>query len=206
MVIMNKVCEPAQAFTEVEIAAVKQWQKLGCSLVQTHPLVLPKSTEQTLDSLEAVVLALIRHFRSLIEQADLWKLCRNDGEALEESALRDLFFALANAYCEANELNLRPAHGKAGTSVQFVFVESPELRYNLEIKRSDTVKLAYWYVLQSENGKKIEGTERSACVLVEFDDNASMRNLLTQLYAESLNACGKPPRLLCVSAAGVSSS
>jgi hypothetical protein len=108
-----------------------------------YPRDLNLGNTPSIDQVMEVVLKICSQFQKLIEFNDLWRLLYNkDGSVKHESAAQLLFFGVADAYCNANniDLNREPRVGRG--SVDFKLSRG-NLKITVEVKLSSNKKLVH---------------------------------------------------------------
>ena len=114
-----------------------------------------------------------------MEKNGLWYLLWHDGKPRHEKAAQRLFFAVADAYCKANGLDISPEIDSGAGPVDFKFSSGYEARVLVEIKLS-TGKVVHGYTTQLEAYKDAEGTTRAIYLVV---DVGGMRKKLETIMA-----------------------
>jgi len=124
----------------------------------------------TLDEAEDVVRKIIDQFKNLIENKGLWKELWNDkmSRARLEKAMQRLFYAVAVAYCEANNLDISPESDAGCGPVDFKISSGARIKILAELKRSSNPKLADGYAKQLEAYKGAEGTTRAFYIVIDI--------------------------------------
>ncbi|MHA7882592.1 hypothetical protein [Nitratireductor rhodophyticola] len=86
--------------------------------------------------LRRVVTLVIDHFRFMIEQNNLWELLWNKDTPKRERAAQLLFFAVADVFCKANNIDISPETNSGGGPVDFKFSSGYTRRIIVEVKLS----------------------------------------------------------------------
>lgn len=114
-------------------------QSLDLSIV---PNLLPTSKDSI--GLHNVVKDIIMHFKQLVEKQNLWEMLWNGDNPKRERASQLIFYAVADCYCRANNIDISPETDMGGGPVDFKFSEGYERRLLVEIKLSKgTVEHGY---------------------------------------------------------------
>lgn len=140
------------------------WRAVLTELARRHPVAIAKPATQTLEELERIVRQIVDAFRDLIENKGLWKEMWHNSECRHEHAAQRLFFAVADVYCKANNLDVSPEADSGGGPVDFKFSSGYAARLLVEIKLS-TGRVVHGYETQLETYKAAASTDR-ACYLV----------------------------------------
>ncbi|WP_127966015.1 hypothetical protein [Agrobacterium sp. RS6] len=86
--------------------------------------------------LSRVVTAVLDHFRMMVEQNNLWELLWHKDQPKRERAAQLLFFAVADVFCKANNIDISPETNSGGGPVDFKFSTGYSKRLIVEIKLS----------------------------------------------------------------------
>lgn len=175
------------------------WHEAASGAVVEHPLQLRLPARPTIDDISAVVMAICNRFRELIENHGLWKLLYdNGGHPKHEEAAQLLFFGVAHAYCEANNLAISPESDGGRGPVDFKFSTGYELSVLVEVKLSRNKALKSGYTKQLPTYTLAEKSKRgiylvvdngvSAQTLKSFNDlvTASQRSHISVFYVDGM--------------------
>lgn len=117
------------------------WADLAYEINKEYPKNIKPATEPTTAELNRVVVEIIEQFRYLMEKRDLWRVL-NDSESrkLEKTAQR-IFFAVAFAYCTANNLDVIPEADTGNGPVDFKFSKGghPKILVELKLSKNDVL-------------------------------------------------------------------
>lgn len=155
------------------------------------------------DEVAEVVTLIIQHFTTLIEQNGLWELLYDDDRITprREKAAQRLFFAVASAYCSANNLDLSPEADAGCGPVDFKVSQGAESKIIVELKKSSNNKLVDAF--DSQVGAYV-GAERpyaSHYVVIDVGRfTTKKREGLNRLHADALRINGIAPHLWYVDA------
>ena len=150
-----------------------------------------------------VVEQIIAYFKILVEDNGLWELLYDDDRLTpkREKAAQRLFFAVAAAYCEANNLDLSPEADAGCGPVDFKVSQGAFSKIIVEIKKSTNSKLVDAY--DSQVGAYV-GAERpyvSHYVVVDVGRlSPSKWSGLNQLRSNAMRNNGIAPALWLVDA------
>jgi hypothetical protein len=143
------------------------WVRIRQRIAGAHPLALALPKKPSLDDVENVVQRIVDHFQRLVENKGLWKeLWSSSGPRPEKSAQR-IFFAVADAYCEANHLDISPEADSGSGPVDFKISSGYKERVLVEVKLSTNTKVVDGYDVQLDTYKKSESTTRATYLLIE---------------------------------------
>jgi len=141
------------------------WHKIHEKIAQEFPFVLTLPSPPKRDNAISLVCAIVEQFKTLIENKGLWKDLWNNGSPRNEKNAQMIFFAIADTYCKANNLDVTPEADTGAGPVDFKFSAGYNIRILVEVKLSTNPKLVHGYARQLEAYKNAE-TPVSAFYLV----------------------------------------
>jgi hypothetical protein len=131
----------------------------------------------------SAVLAICLKFKELIETHALAEaLYTDDGKPRKERIAQKVFFAIADAYCAANGLDISPETNSGRGAVDFKFSMGYVLRVVVEVKLTSNTRLLHGYETQIREYQKAEGTEHAIYLVI---DNGGAPNRLAELRRRS---------------------
>ncbi|WP_224243491.1 hypothetical protein [Hyalangium gracile] len=162
------------------------WKRGIEELTAREPLAIEKPKVHDAKSMKTVVDKIIDQFTHLIENRDLWRELWHHRKRRPEKAAQRMFFAIALAYCEANDLDINPETETGQGAVDFKFSKGSTLRHLVEIKLSSNVKLVQGYTKQLELYKKGEKTLSATYVVLEVGDEGKKIETLDNIRARAI--------------------
>jgi len=165
-------------------------------IARSYPLDLQAYSARNLsiDEADEVVRSIILQFQRVVETNGLWRLLWNEklDKPRREKAAQQVFFAVANSYCVANNLDLTPEANAGEGPVDFKMSSGNDSKILVEIKKSSNSALVTGYTDQLEIYKESEQTKRAHYVIVDVGGlNEAKRRGLTQARAAA-QANGDP--------------
>ena len=154
------------------------WRDVLATIATKFPFSIRQPTAKNLDELERVVEQIMAHFQDLIEKNGLSYLLWHNGKARHEKAAQRLFFAVADAYCKANGLDISPETDSGAGPVDFKFSSGYDARILVEIKLS-TGRVVSGYKTQLEIYKNAEKTMRAFYLVINV---GRMGNKLEKIF------------------------
>jgi hypothetical protein len=118
-------------------------------VAKNHPFQIAQLKTKSQPELVRVVEMIIGQFKELVEKKDLSKLLWNGTSPRNEKAAQLLFYAVAEAYCNANNIDIAPEANMGGGPVDFKFSRGGDNRFLVEIKLS-TGRVVHGYEKQLE--------------------------------------------------------
>ena len=120
----------------------------------------PSATE-----LARIVREIIGHFRQMIEHNNLWELLWNGDTPRRERAAQLAFFAVADMFCKANNIDIAPETNPGGGPVDFRFSRGYSNRVIVEIKLSKG-RVVHGYTHQTEVYAEASKTDNAIVLIV----------------------------------------
>ncbi|MBH5322183.1 hypothetical protein [Aurantiacibacter sediminis] len=139
-------------------------------------------------AVKAVAIDALEVFKHHVENGNLWEELWIDGKPKRERAAQLLFFAIADSFCKANNIDISPEANMGGGPVDFKFSNGYKCRVVVEMKRSGG-SVKHGYERQLEIYKNAAQTEIGIFVIMNFGD---LGKKLTQIesiktYREGLD-------------------
>ncbi|MBB5223540.1 hypothetical protein HNP73_003487 [Amaricoccus macauensis] len=143
------------------------WRRIAATLADQEPFPMQVPPRLDMAGVVSVVAQIIEQFRFLIEDRRLSEELFHGGKPRPEKAAQRLFFAVAYAYCKANNLDLTPEAETGNGPVDFKVSVGFAARVLVEIKLSTNGKLVKGYTRQLEKYKTAEETLRGYYVVLD---------------------------------------
>ena len=167
------------------------WIRLRQTIALAHPLPLKLARKPTIEEVHQVVKLIVEHFRTLVEDKGLWKELWSSTRPRPEKSAQRIFFAVADAYCAANDLEISPEADAGSGPVDFKVSGSYRSRVLVEVKLSTNKKVIHGYEVQLETYKKAESTVRATYLLIDVGQMGNKYKRITALRAAALKK-GEP--------------
>lgn len=162
------------------------WHPASREAAAKYPLPLSIPEKPSIDDISAVVNAVCEKFREMVEDHGWWKLLYDkSGHAKHEEAAQLLFFGLANAYCEANDLAISPESDGGRGPVDFKFAAGYELSVIVEVKLSRNKALKQGFTKQLPTYMRAERSLRGVYLVVDNGASARTMQSFTKLVSDS---------------------
>ncbi len=142
------------------------WRRIHETIAKDFPLILKAAEPVDLKQADKVVSQIIAQFQHLIENRGLSKELWHDGKRRNEKSVQRLFFAVADSYCKANNLDISPEADTGTGEIDFKFSHGYNCRILVEIKLSDNPKVVGGYEKQLDAYKKAEHTMRATYIVI----------------------------------------
>lgn len=119
--------------------------------------------------LKELVIDTIKYFKHHIENGNLWEELWLGDQPKRERAAQLIYFAMADCFCKANNVDISPEANMGGGPIDFKFSDGYNARVLVEMKRSSgTVK--HGYEKQLEIYKDASQTNFGIFVVMDFGD------------------------------------
>lgn len=171
--------------------------KIRQHIATDEPLNLLKFSGRalTVDDVDEVARAIIAKFKDLVETKGLWKELWDEKHetARLEKAMQRLFYAVASAYCDANDLDISPESDAGCGPVDFKFSAGAKAKVLVELKRSSNSKLVAAYTAQLDAYKDAEGALRAHYVVIDIGGLSGKKMTALTGARSTLLAAGLSP-------------
>ncbi len=167
------------------------WRRIAETIAGEQPFKLDGPKKHDADSVAAVVAQIIDQFQFLIEKRRLSEELYHKGSPRPEKAAQRLFFAVAHAYCKANDIDLTPEADTGNGPVDFKMSSGFKGRVLAEIKLSTNSKVVAGYSKQLESYKDAEETTRAYYVVLDVGQMGKKAEELL-LLKNMQSKAGKP--------------
>jgi hypothetical protein len=134
--------------------------------------------------LARVVGEIIDHFRHMVEQNNLWELLWTAGKPKRERAAQLLFFAVADVFCKANNIDISPETHSGGGPVDFKFSAGYDNRILVEVKRS-TGTVVHGYKKQLEVYKTAARTDAAIFLIIDVGGMGDKLDTIQEVQRET---------------------
>ena len=146
---------------------VVTWRHVHSTIAASEPLKLFLSPDPTPDEVLKLVRKIVEHFRYLVEEKGLWELLYHEGAPRHESNAQMIFFAVADAYCKANNIDISPEADTGNGPVDFKISKSYKSRVLVEVKLSTNTRVVHGYSNQLEIYKHAEETTHAIYLVID---------------------------------------
>lgn len=145
----------------------------------------------TIDDVYKLVQEIIKQFAHLIEKRGLSKELWSKGNRRDEKSVQRIFFAVADSYCKANNLDISPEVDTGTGEIDFKFSVGYECRIIVEVKLSDNPKLVPGYEKQLEAYKNAEKTTKGIYIIMDIGKMGKKLERIWKIKSDFLS--GKLP-------------
>lgn len=157
------------------------WRKVLQVIATDFPLEIEPPVEPSVDSFYEIVMKIVEQFTYLIEKRGLWRELWHDNKRRPEKSTQRLFFAVADSYCKANNLDINPEIDTGTGQIDFKFSFGYDCRILVEIKLSDNPQVVHGYEKQLEIYKESEQTDKGVYVVVNVGKMGKKDERITKI-------------------------
>lgn len=164
-------------------------------LKQTKPYEIDNGP----DDLEAFVLDTISAFKHHVENGNLWEELWVGDKPKKERAAQLIYYAMADCFCFANDVDISPEANMGGGPIDFKFSKGYNARVLVEMKRSSgTVR--HGYEKQLEIYKAAARTEIGVFVVIDYGDLGDKLAQIKAIRQQRLDAGLKASTIVVIDA------
>lgn len=121
------------------------------------------------EEIKKFVVETLHVFKHHVENGNLWEELWINGKPKKERAAQLIYFAIADAFCRANNLDISPEANMGGGPVDFKFSKGYRARVLVEMKRSSGA-VRHGYEKQLEIYKDATQTQYGIFVIIDYGD------------------------------------
>lgn len=144
------------------------WRQLLKTISKDHPLKIQQKGKLDIDSAADIVKEINDQFEFLIEKRGLSKLLwRDKRNPHHERVSQMIYFAVADSYCKANNLDITPEADTGTGAVDFKYSSGYDSRILVEIKLSTNPKVIAGYEKQLKTYAIAERTMRATYLVID---------------------------------------
>lgn len=167
------------------------WARIAQVIADEEPYKINAPKNLDANGISKIAEEIINQFKFLIEERRLSEDLYHKGGRRPEKAAQMLFFAVAYAYCKANNLDITPEADTGNGPVDFKISIGFEGRVLIEIKLSDNPKLIKGYTKQLEKYTEAEETLHGHYVVINVGGlnkkDEELKNLHDDLVKQGRN-------------------
>jgi hypothetical protein len=177
------------------------WDFAGRVAAKESPLEIRLKKPANIDELREVVHAIIGQFKKNVEENKLYTfLYRPNGRPHHEVYAQRLFFAIADAYCAANDVALSREPNAGNGPVDFKLSVGYKEQILVEVKKSNNPNIIHGFESQLPEYEKSEAVFESVYLIVRVSEGENAIKSLTSLREKKLEQGLKVPGILYIDA------
>lgn len=168
--------------TDADPQGLLRWLDAARAAAELNPL--PLAAPKSFADAKKIVAAIVERFELLVEKKGLAKELWHGGKPRNEKSAQRLFFAIADTYCAANNLDVTPEADSGGGPVDFKFSAGYDVRILVEVKLSTNQKLVHGFTTQLEVYKDAEQTTSATYLVIDVGGMGKKDEALAKLRNE----------------------
>lgn len=146
-----------------------------------------------------VVKDTIAQFKRHVEAGNLWEELWVGRKPKKERASQLIYYAIADAFCKANDLDISPEANMGGGPIDFKFSSGYEARVLVEMKRSGGT-VVHGYEKQLEFYKAASQTEFGVFVIIDYGDLGNKLNEVKRIRDKRLKNGERASEIIVIDA------
>lgn len=146
-----------------------------------------------------VIIDALGVFKHHVENGNLWEALWAGEQPKRERASQLLFFAIADAYCRANNVDISGEPNMGGGPVDFKFSDGYHAKVVVEIKKS-TGSVDHGYKKQLERYKKASQTDYAIFVVIDYGHNEQKIRSIQKLRQNIIDNGGRASDIFIIDA------
>jgi hypothetical protein len=151
------------------------------------------------DEIMRVVKDTIAHFKRHVEAGNLWEELWVGSKPKKERASQLIYYAIADAFCKANDLDISPEANMGGGPIDFKFSAGYQARVLVEMKRSGGT-VVHGYERQLEFYKTASQTDFAVFVVIDYGDLGNKLNDIGRIREERLGRGERASEIVAIDA------
>lgn len=171
------------------------WHTEGIKVVEDNPLQLTLPKDPKIEDIEELIGKIISQFRKLIERNGLNKLLFKDGlkgkKPHREDVAQLLFYAVSDAYCQANNIDINREPNPGSGALDFKFSRGYNLKHVVEIKLSKHSKLKDGYFVQLPEYLSSEKGSSGTYLAIQVSNSKNLK-ILKNMVKKAINPNSLP--------------
>lgn len=152
-----------------------------------------------------IVKDTIDQFKRHVEAGNLWEELWIGGKPKKERASQLIYYAIADAFCKANDLDISPEANMGGGPIDFKFSSGYQARVLVEMKRSGGT-VVHGYEKQLEFYKTASQTEFGVFVIIDYGDLGNKLNEVRRIREQRLKQGERASEIVVIDATRKSSA
>lgn len=149
------------------------------------PSIVAYDVRKGPDEILKVIIDALGVFKHHVENGNLWEALWAGAQPKRERASQLLFFAIADAYCRANNVDISGEPNMGGGPVDFKFSDGYNAKVIVELKRSSG-SVVHGYEQQLERYKKASQTNYAVFVVIDYGHNSQKIRQIHQLQEQAI--------------------
>ena len=155
------------------------WLAAAKEYVEKYPLLFSGKSIDTIEDVLSVTETICEKFKGLVEDNSLYKLLYDEkGEPKRESAAQLLFYGIADAYCNANDIDLTKEGNNGRGPVDFKLSRGARDKVVVETKLTSNKQLCHGVEKQVPIYMKQENTKKAIYLIIDNGHQKALENFV----------------------------
>lgn len=177
------------------------WDHYGRLAAEKFPLKIAQTKPKTTAELRQILNLIVAQFKKNIEDNKLYEVLYGEkGEPRLEVFGQRLFYAIADSYCAANDVDLSREPNPGNGPVDFKLSVGYHGRVLVEVKKSINPRLLHGFETQLDAYQKAEATQESLYLILRVSEGESGIKDLLALREEKLKKKLRVPDIVVIDA------
>jgi hypothetical protein len=177
------------------------WDFIGRSAAAASPLEIGIKQPKTIEDLHIVIDLIVAKFKKNVEENRLYELLyKENGRPKHEVFAQRIFYAVADAYCEANNVDLSREPNAGNGPVDFKLSSGYKGRILVEVKKSSNSDLVNGFEKQLPEYERSESTDESIYLIMRVTQAESLIKSVLSLRDKKVMEGKKVPQIVVVDA------
>ena len=197
----QKDAKPTYDFTNDPMGEYS-WYEDAKKYTTNNPLSLPNK-QTTAEEVKVIIKKIIEQYKYLIEHKGLSASLYTRGDnkkVLHESYSQKLFYGIASAYCDANNLDISPETNSGRGPIDFKFSIGADAKILVEIKLTSNQQLVHGFTTQVGIYEKAENPHATFYLVLNVTDPKNYTNDLATEIANATRDKKPMPEVIYVDA------
>jgi hypothetical protein len=164
------------------------WRSILERIAEVEPFIISKPECLDFENVQQITEKIIEQFRFLVEDRRLSEELYVEGRPRPEKSAQRLFFAVAHAYCKANNIDLTPEADTGNGPVDFKLSQGYTGRVLVEIKLSTNTKVKSGYTRQLETYANAEEAIASYYLVIDVGNMGKKREELNKIHTQRIQS------------------
>lgn len=177
------------------------WDYYGRTTAAKYPVKIEQTKPKNIAELRQVLNLIVAQFKKNIEDNKLYEVLYGEsGDARPEVFSQRLFYAIADSYCAANDVDLNREPNSGNGPVDFKLSTGYHGRILIEVKKSTNPRLVHGFNIQLGAYQKSEATQESLYLILRVSEGETGIKDVLALREKALKDGKKVPDVVVIDA------
>jgi hypothetical protein len=151
------------------------------------------------DEIMRVVNDTIALFKRHVEDGNLWEELWTSGKPKKERASQLIYYAIADAFCKVNDIDISPEANMGGGPIDFKFSRGYNAKVLVEMKRSSGT-VVHGYEKQLEFYRASSQSDYAVFVIIDYGDLGTKLNEIRRIRRSRLDGGQRASEIVVIDA------